>query len=64
MSDFKVYVECDLEKCMSRLCERNKCIPGYTAEEIKERVEKSDRKNGELVRSTKWEADMVIENEE
>ena len=38
MADFKVYVEADIEKCMAGLVERNKCIPGYSAEEIAERV--------------------------
>ncbi len=38
MSDFKIYVEGELEKCMARLCERNKCIPGYSEEEVRERV--------------------------
>lgn len=50
----------DIEECMSRLKERNKCIPGYSEEEIIARVDNSDRKNGELVKRTKDTADLVV----
>mmetsp|Transcript_1305 Transcript_1305/g.1564 ORF Transcript_1305/g.1564 Transcript_1305/m.1564 type:complete len:138 (+) Transcript_1305:160-573(+) len=37
MFDYSIFIESDLEACIDRLKTRNKCIPGYTAEEIEKR---------------------------
>lgn len=46
--DWTIFIEADVDKCIARLKERNKCIPGYTAEEIETRCEVVDRSNCEL----------------
>ncbi|KAL3933823.1 MAG: hypothetical protein SGBAC_010231 [Bacillariaceae sp.] len=51
--DYIIYIQVDVDKCVDRLKERNKCIPGYTAEEIELRCEVVDRKNAETVEATK-----------
>ena len=47
--DYIIYIEVDVDTCVARLKERNKCIPGYTPEEIELRCEVVDRKNAETV---------------
>eukprot|EP00439_Symbiodinium_sp_Y106_P071548 s1087_g12.t2 len=56
--DFKVYLDADLEECIGRVKERNKVIPGYTAQEIDKRCEEVDRRNAEVVQLTQGEADL------
>jgi len=46
--DYKVYLEADLEECIARVKERNKAIPGYTAEEIERRCDVVDRANAKI----------------
>jgi pantothenate kinase len=60
--DLKVYIDADLEACMDRLKIRNQCIPGYTPDEIAERVDAVDRVNAHTVRRTKSRADMVVKS--
>lgn len=57
--DYTIYIEIDVDTCVARLKERNKCIPGYTPEEIELRCEVVDRKNAETV-----EKSRVFANEE
>lgn len=47
--DYIIYIKIDVDTCIKRLKERNKCIPGYTAEEIEIRCEVVDRVNAEIV---------------
>eukprot|EP00040_Diaphanoeca_grandis_P015879 m.81580 g.81580 ORF g.81580 m.81580 type:complete len:247 (-) comp25436_c0_seq1:1932-2672(-) len=58
--DLKIFIESDLDKCVERLKERNKCIPGYTHEEIATRCEVVDRANSLVVIGSKVNADMVV----
>lgn len=46
--DWTIFIDSDLEACLARLKERNKCIPGYTPEEIETRVDEVDRVNCEV----------------
>ena len=32
--DYSIYIQAEIDTCINRLKERNKCIPGYTDEEI------------------------------
>eukprot|EP00980_Cylindrotheca_fusiformis_P003361 scaffold747_cov120-Cylindrotheca_fusiformis.AAC.17 len=47
--DYVIYITIDVDTCIARLKARNKCIPGYTAEEIEIRCEVVDRANAEIV---------------
>jgi pantothenate kinase len=59
--DFIVYIKIDVDTCVARLKSRNKCIPGYTPEEIEIRCEIVDRKNAETVEKSKiWATEEVI----
>ncbi|CAJ1946384.1 unnamed protein product [Cylindrotheca closterium] len=58
--DHIVYIEVDVDTCVARLKERNKCIPGYTPEEIEIRCEVVDRANAEtVVRSSCYASEKV-----
>lgn len=48
--DWTIYIDADVDGCIERLKERNKCIPGYTAEEIEVRCDEVDRVNAETSR--------------
>ena len=37
--DLRIFLSADLDVCMAALKERNKCIPGYTEEEIEVRCD-------------------------
>jgi len=50
--DWTIFIEADLDECVSRLKERNKCIPGYTPEEIEVRCDRVDRANALLAQRT------------
>lgn len=50
--DWTIYIEADIDVCIERLKERNKCIPGYTAEEIEIRCDAVDRVNAILAEET------------
>lgn len=60
--DLSIYVDADLEICMERLKSRNKCIPGYTPEEIERRVDKVDRTNALTVMQSKARANYVVQS--
>ena len=63
MFDLSIFIDADIDKCMSRLKERNKCIPGYTPEEIEIRVDNVDRKNALLVQTCQEDADVVVQSQ-
>jgi pantothenate kinase len=48
--DWTIYIDADVDVCIERLKERNKCIPGYTPEEIEIRCDAVDRVNAETSR--------------
>lgn len=58
--DYSIYIQADIDLCIERLKERNKCIPGYTAEEIQVRCEVVDRKNAETVSRSKRFASQLV----
>lgn len=60
--DYSIFVNADVDACIERLKIRNKCIPGYTEEEIEVRCEAVDRKNAEIVDKSKVRADLVVES--
>lgn len=60
--DYCIYVDADLETCMERLKFRNRCIPGYTPEEIDIRVDAVDRANALTVMQSKQYADEVVQS--
>lgn len=47
--DVTIYINADVDTCVQRLKIRNKCIPGYTPEEIDRRCDIVDRSNAMLV---------------
>jgi pantothenate kinase len=51
--DWTIYIDADIDKCIDRLKERNKCIPGYTPEEIDTRCDAVDRVNAHTVEKTR-----------
>ena len=51
--DHTIYIAADVDKCIDRLKERNKCIPGYTAEEIEIRCDAVDRVNALMVEESR-----------
>jgi hypothetical protein len=60
--DWTIFIQADVDVCVDRLKERNKCIPGYTPKEIEIRCEKVDRVNAELVSLTAGRfASMVVQ---
>mmetsp|Transcript_15494 Transcript_15494/g.24079 ORF Transcript_15494/g.24079 Transcript_15494/m.24079 type:complete len:268 (-) Transcript_15494:21-824(-) len=58
--DFRVFVEADIDLCVNRLKERNKCIPGYTPEEINTRCDRVDRANAHTVQASRKNADVAV----
>lgn len=58
--DLSIFIEADVDLCVERLKVRNKCIPGYTPEEIDIRCDKVDRTNAETVTRTKGRAGLVV----
>ncbi|CAB9527905.1 Putative uridine kinase C227.14 [Seminavis robusta] len=48
--DWTIYIDADVDTCIERLKIRNKCIPGYTPEEIEIRCDEVDRVNAETSR--------------
>jgi pantothenate kinase len=48
--DYTIYIQThSIDTCMERVKERNVCIPGYTVEEIYQRVDIVDRNNAILI---------------
>jgi pantothenate kinase len=61
--DWTIFIEADVDVCIDRLKERNKCIPGYTPEQIEIRCEEVDRVNAELASLTAGKyASMVVKS--
>lgn len=60
--DLTIFVDANVDICVDRLKERNKCIPGYTPEEIEVRCDVVDRKNAETVDNSKHKADLVVQS--
>jgi pantothenate kinase len=60
--DCNLFVHADVDACIERLKIRNKCIPGYTEEEIVTRCEIVDRANAMLVDKSKKRADLIVES--
>mmetsp|Transcript_12254 Transcript_12254/g.13936 ORF Transcript_12254/g.13936 Transcript_12254/m.13936 type:complete len:237 (+) Transcript_12254:114-824(+) len=58
--DYKIFIDSDVDKCVATLKTRNKCIPGYTPEEIEMRCDQVDRENAMLVKLDKPHADLVV----
>ena len=54
-------MDCPIDVCLDRVKLRNRCIPGYTEEEIFARVDAIDRKNFLTVISSKHRADVVVD---
>jgi len=60
--DLRVFIRSDVDTCVARLKIRNKCIPGYTAEEIDIRCDVVDRANAELVALDVQRADITFQS--
>lgn len=60
--DYSIYIQADIDTCIDRLKERNKCIPGYTEEEIAVRCDLVDRKNAEMAQTSKAFATQVVKS--
>lgn len=60
--DYSIFVNADVDACIERLKIRNKCIPGYTEDEIEIRCELVDRQNAMIVDRSKARANMVVES--
>jgi pantothenate kinase len=60
--DWTIYIEADVDKCINRLKERNKCIPGYTPEEIDIRCDAVDRVNALTVEKTRKFASQEVKS--
>jgi pantothenate kinase len=60
--DYIIYIEIGVDTCVARLKERNKCIPGYTPEEIEIRCEVVDRANAETVEKSRIYASEVVQS--
>jgi pantothenate kinase len=58
--DYTIYISHDVDTCIERLKERNKCIPGYTPEQINVRCEVVDRVNAETVERSKSRAHWIV----
>lgn len=59
--DYKIFMNSDVDICVERVKHRNKCIPGYTPEEIEIRAGEVDRANAMTVLKSKDYADIVVE---
>lgn len=62
MFDLSIFVDADLDACMDRLKIRNLCIPGYTPDEIVQRVDAVDRVNAETVILSRSRATIVVQS--
>ena len=60
MFDLKSFMNSDIDNCIERLKIRNRCIPGYTPEEIDIRCEKVDKVNAVTVSKSQYRADIVV----
>jgi pantothenate kinase len=60
--DYSIYIEADIDACIERLKERNKCIPGYTAQEIEIRCDVVDRRNAEIAVRSRRYANLSVQS--
>ena len=60
--DMTIFISSDVDMCIDRLKIRNKCIPGYTPEEIEFRCDAVDRVNANTVMRSINHADVVVES--
>lgn len=60
--DYIIYIKIDIDTCIERLKERNKCIPGYTPEEIEIRCDAVDRVNAETVEKSRQFASEEVKS--
>lgn len=60
--DLTIFVNSSVDVCINRLKQRNKCIPGYTPEEIEIRCDAVDRVNALTVMNSQYRADLVVES--
>jgi len=60
--DLTVFLDSGVDECIKRLKERNKCIPGYTAEEIEIRCDAVDKVNASTVQRSRVKADLVVQS--
>jgi pantothenate kinase len=60
--DYVIYITVDVDTCIDRLKERNKCIPGYTPEEIEIRCDAVDRVNAMTVEKSRKYADEEVKS--
>jgi pantothenate kinase len=60
--DWTIYIDADIDKCIDRLKDRNKCIPGYTPEEIDIRCDAVDRVNAHTVEKTRKFASQEVKS--
>eukprot|EP00980_Cylindrotheca_fusiformis_P003364 scaffold747_cov120-Cylindrotheca_fusiformis.AAC.20 len=51
--DYTIYIDVGVDTCIQRLKARNKCIAGYSPEEIEIRCEVVDRANAEMVEKSR-----------
>lgn len=57
---YKIFIDADIDRCIDELKERNKCIPGYTPEEIEKRCDEVDRQNALTVVHSRSSADEFV----
>lgn len=60
--DMTIFISSDVDVCIDRLKIRNKCIPGYTPEEIEFRCDAVDRVNANTVMRSVNHADVVVKS--
>jgi pantothenate kinase len=60
--DMTIFMNANVDTCIERLKVRNKCIPGYTPEEIDLRCDVVDRANAMLVLRSKDRAMYVVDS--
>ena len=60
--DMTIFVNANVDVCVDRLKVRNKCIPGYTPEEIEIRCDKVDRANAMTVMRSQERATLIVES--
>lgn len=60
--DLTIFMDSDVDNCIERVKIRNRCIPGYTPDEIEIRCEEVDRVNAMTVLQSKGRADVTVES--
>eukprot|EP00527_Entomoneis_sp_CCMP2396_P000735 CAMPEP_0198154538 /NCGR_PEP_ID=MMETSP1443-20131203/68651_1 /TAXON_ID=186043 /ORGANISM="Entomoneis sp., Strain CCMP2396" /LENGTH=213 /DNA_ID=CAMNT_0043821217 /DNA_START=520 /DNA_END=1161 /DNA_ORIENTATION=+ len=60
--DFIIYIDASIDTCIDRLKARNKCIPGYTPEEIEKRCDAVDRVNASIVEQSRKFATQEVKS--